>query len=160
MFVQFVKPIHHHSSQCTMNKHPQTFHLGLVSFGQLFCRMTRIRGRSEVRKAPNKLAQKLGQLQPPIAVLPQRCVGQLASSGPTYHLSRLIQYDGNRRGRGRVAGPRRSCRWNTAVHPIPGGDPGTEARPTCEALWGMARLNKFLFLFRSRPPVGPHRLVV
>jgi hypothetical protein len=30
-----------------------------------------------------KLAQKLGQLQPLIAVLPRECLGQLASSGPT-----------------------------------------------------------------------------
>jgi hypothetical protein len=30
-----------------------------------------------------KLAQKLGQLQPFIAVLPQEYVGQLASAGPT-----------------------------------------------------------------------------
>jgi hypothetical protein len=30
-----------------------------------------------------KLAQKLGQLQPFIAVFPQECVGQLASFGPT-----------------------------------------------------------------------------
>jgi hypothetical protein len=29
-----------------------------------------------------KLAQKLGQLQPPIAVLPEECMGQLASFGP------------------------------------------------------------------------------
>ena len=30
-----------------------------------------------------KLAQKLGQLQPFIAVFPQECMGQLASFGPT-----------------------------------------------------------------------------
>ena len=30
-----------------------------------------------------KLAQQLGQLQPFLAVLPQECVGQLASFGPT-----------------------------------------------------------------------------
>ena len=30
-----------------------------------------------------KLAQKLGQLQPFVAVLPQECMGQLASFGPT-----------------------------------------------------------------------------
>jgi hypothetical protein len=30
-----------------------------------------------------KLAQKLGQLQPFMAVLPQQCMGQLASIGPT-----------------------------------------------------------------------------
>ena len=30
-----------------------------------------------------KLAQKLGQLQPCIAVFPQECMGQLASFGPT-----------------------------------------------------------------------------
>ena len=30
-----------------------------------------------------QLAQKLGQLQPLIAVFPQECVGQLASFGPT-----------------------------------------------------------------------------
>jgi hypothetical protein len=31
----------------------------------------------------DKLAQKLGQLQPSIAVFPQECTGQLASFGPT-----------------------------------------------------------------------------
>ena len=31
----------------------------------------------------SKLAQKLGQLHPFIAVLPQECMGQLASFGPT-----------------------------------------------------------------------------
>jgi hypothetical protein len=30
-----------------------------------------------------KLARKLGQLQPFVAVFPQECVGQLASFGPT-----------------------------------------------------------------------------
>jgi|FLMP01.3.fsa_nt_emb hypothetical protein len=30
-----------------------------------------------------KLAQKLGHLQPFLAVFPQECMGQLASSGPT-----------------------------------------------------------------------------
>jgi hypothetical protein len=30
-----------------------------------------------------RLAQKLGQLQPFIAVFPQECMGQLASFGPT-----------------------------------------------------------------------------
>ena len=30
-----------------------------------------------------KLAQKLGQLQPSVAVFPQECAGQLASFGPT-----------------------------------------------------------------------------
>ena len=30
-----------------------------------------------------KLAQKLGQLQPFLAVFPQECMGQLASFGPT-----------------------------------------------------------------------------
>jgi hypothetical protein len=30
-----------------------------------------------------KLAQKMGQFRPLIAVLPQRCTGQLASVGPT-----------------------------------------------------------------------------
>jgi hypothetical protein len=35
-----------------------------------------------------KLAQKLGQLQPFIAVSPQECMGQLASVGPTQHLAR------------------------------------------------------------------------
>ena len=35
-----------------------------------------------------KLAQKFGQLQPFMAVFPQECMGQLASLGPTRHLSR------------------------------------------------------------------------
>jgi hypothetical protein len=35
-----------------------------------------------------KLAQKLDQLQPFIAVFPQDCIGQLASFGTTSHLSR------------------------------------------------------------------------
>ena len=35
-----------------------------------------------------KLAQKLGQLQPFIAVFPVECVGQLASFGPIEHMSR------------------------------------------------------------------------
>jgi hypothetical protein len=34
-------------------------------------------------KKEAKLAQKLGQLQPYIAVLPQECMGQLASFGPS-----------------------------------------------------------------------------
>ena len=39
---------------------------------------------TEVRKTPIcKLAKKLGQLQPFIAMFPQECVGQLASFGPT-----------------------------------------------------------------------------
>ena len=50
-----------------------------------------IRGRVKVTAPPvaaqvskdAKLAQKLGQLQPFIAVLPQECMGQLASFGPT-----------------------------------------------------------------------------
>jgi hypothetical protein len=41
-----------------------------------------------VRKAPFELAQKLGQLQPLTAVFPQECMGQLASFGPTWHLTR------------------------------------------------------------------------
>ena len=38
-------------------------------------------GYAKVRKAAT-LAQKLGQLQPFLAVLPKGCVGQLASCGP------------------------------------------------------------------------------
>jgi sialate O-acetylesterase len=38
----------------------------------------------DLRPSPTKVRQKLGQLQPFIAVLPQECMGhQLASSGPT-----------------------------------------------------------------------------
>jgi hypothetical protein len=36
-----------------------------------------------------KLAQKLGQLHPFIAVFPQECMGKLAYFGPTERLSRL-----------------------------------------------------------------------
>ena len=39
-----------------------------------------------------KLAQKLGQLQPFIAVFPQECTGQIASFRPTQHLSRLTRF--------------------------------------------------------------------
>jgi hypothetical protein len=34
-------------------------------------------------KKDSKLAPKLGQFQPFIAVFPQKCMGQLASFGPT-----------------------------------------------------------------------------
>jgi hypothetical protein len=37
----------------------------------------------ETSEKDARLAQKLGQLQPFIAVSPQECMGQLASSGPT-----------------------------------------------------------------------------
>jgi hypothetical protein len=37
----------------------------------------------QVRKRRHLLAQKLGQLQPFIAVFPQECMGQLEYSGPT-----------------------------------------------------------------------------
>jgi hypothetical protein len=40
-----------------------------------------VRGRPSEKDA--KLAQKLGQLQPFLAVLPQECMGQLAHFGPT-----------------------------------------------------------------------------
>jgi hypothetical protein len=40
-------------------------------------------GHSQVRKPPTKLAQKLGQLQPFIAVFPQEHMSQLVSFGPT-----------------------------------------------------------------------------
>ena len=43
-------------------------------------------GRASEKDA--KLAQKLGQLQPFIAVFPQECIGQLAYFGPTLLLSR------------------------------------------------------------------------
>ena len=41
------------------------------------------RGRSEPSEKDTKLAQKLDQLQPFIAVLPQECMGQRASFAPT-----------------------------------------------------------------------------
>ena len=40
-----------------------------------------VRGRASEKDA--KLAQKLGQLQPFLAVFPQEWIGQLASFGPT-----------------------------------------------------------------------------
>jgi hypothetical protein len=51
----------------------------------------RARGRAPGQLAGEKdaeLAQKLVQLQPFLAVFPQECEGQLASSGPTEHLPR------------------------------------------------------------------------
>jgi hypothetical protein len=39
--------------------------------------------RASPRKKDVKLAQKLGQLQPFIAVPPQECMGQLVYFGPT-----------------------------------------------------------------------------
>ena len=40
-------------------------------------------GAAQVSEKDNKSAQKLGQPQPFIAVLPQECMGQLVSFGPT-----------------------------------------------------------------------------
>ena len=40
-------------------------------------------GAGAASESDAKLAQKLGQLQPFLAVFPQECMGQLASFGPT-----------------------------------------------------------------------------
>jgi hypothetical protein len=42
-----------------------------------------VKGSARLSEKDTKLAQKLGQLQPFIAVFPQKCMGQLASFGPT-----------------------------------------------------------------------------
>ena len=47
-------------------------------------------GLTRLSEKDAKLAQKLGQLQPFIAVFPQECVGQLAHFGPTSHLARSV----------------------------------------------------------------------
>jgi hypothetical protein len=55
-----------------------------------------------LREKDARLAQKLGQLQPFVAVFSQGCTGQLGPLGPTQHLSRLT--------------PRtRRCEWFGAV---------------------------------------------
>jgi hypothetical protein len=62
-----------------------------------------------------KLAQKLGQLQPFIAVFPPECMGQLAYFGPTQQLSRfaavapMILCQGDRTALGQAAGSATEC---------------------------------------------------
>jgi hypothetical protein len=51
-----------------------------VTMAEAMCFPTQSEASSEQAA---KLAQKLGQLQPFLAVFPQKCMGQLASSGPT-----------------------------------------------------------------------------
>ena len=48
----------------------------------------RAQPRADGGEKDAKSALKLGQLQLFIAVFPQECVGQLASFGPSYHVSR------------------------------------------------------------------------
>ena len=56
--------------------------LGQVA-GTVVCEAVYSLKDNQVRKAPWKLAKKLGQLQPFTAVFPQECMGQLASVGLT-----------------------------------------------------------------------------
>ena len=72
-----------------------------------------------------KLAQKLGQLQPFIAMFPRECMGQLASFGPTEHSSRSCAM----LSPGSLAQPSRNPLYNTRKR-LPGRE---EAAPQCAA---------------------------
>jgi hypothetical protein len=61
---------------------------GSASCPSSTCPATATGSRASRSEKGAKLAQNLGQLQPFIAVFPQECMGQLASFGPTQHLSR------------------------------------------------------------------------
>ena len=62
-----------------------TPHRGLSTEAEPVRRRFRVRPgfAAELSEKVVKLAQKLGQLQPLIAVFPQECMGQLAYFGPT-----------------------------------------------------------------------------
>ena len=62
--------------------------LKYLKFDTIIFTNTYMHGRARTRRAPSsekdaELAQKLGQLQPFLAVFPQEFVGQRASFGPT-----------------------------------------------------------------------------
>jgi hypothetical protein len=59
--------------------------LSVLGFARWLCSLNRPSIYTSAKDA--KLAQKLGQFQPFIAVLPQECTGQLASFAPTDFLT-------------------------------------------------------------------------